>query len=80
VLKDQLDDQGIPTEDNDLARTLVTQDHVFAVVGVGTPFFTGARYLAETGTPAFGYQVSADWSDGPNLFGQDGSYLDTTSL
>jgi len=80
VLKYSLDDQGIPTQDNDLARTLVTQDHVFAVVGVGTPFFTGAKYFAQKGTPVFGYQVSADWSDGPNLFGQNGSHLDTTTL
>lgn len=80
VLKYQLDDQGEPTQDADLARTLVTQDHVFAVVGVGTPFFVGAKYLAQTGTPAFGYQVSADWSDGPSLFGQNGSYLDTTTV
>jgi branched-chain amino acid transport system substrate-binding protein len=80
VLKYKLDDQGIPTQDTDLARTLVTQDHVFAVVGVGTPFFSGAKYLAEQGTPTFGYEVSADWSAGPNLFGQQGSYLDLTTL
>jgi len=80
VLKYQLDDQGEPTQDADLARTLVNQDHVFAVVGVGTPFFAGAKYLAQTGTPAFGYQVSADWGDGPSLFGQNGSYLDTTTV
>jgi len=80
VLKYQLDDQGIPTQDSDLARTLVSQDHVFAVVGVGTPFFSGAKYLASTGTPTFGYEVSADWSAGPNLFGQQGSYLDTTTI
>jgi branched-chain amino acid transport system substrate-binding protein len=80
VLKYKLDDQGIPTQDSEMARTLVAQDHVFAVVGVGTPFFSGAKYLAQQGTPTFGYQVSADWGDGPNLFGQNGSYLDTTSI
>lgn len=79
VLRYQLDDQGVPSEDSDLARTLVSQDHVFAVVGVATPFFSGASYLAQQGTPAFGYDVSADWGDGPDLFGQDGSYLDTTT-
>ncbi len=80
VLKYQADDQGYPSQDSDMARTLVAQDHVFAVVGVGTPFFSGARYLADTGTPAFGYQVSADWGDGPTLFGQNGSNLDTTTM
>jgi len=79
VLKYQLDDQGIPTQDANLARTLVTQDHVFAVVGVATPFFSGAKYLAEQGTPTFGYEVSSDWADGPNLFGQQGSYIDFTT-
>ena len=76
----KLDDQGIPTQDSDLARTLVTQDHVFAVVGVGTPFFSGAKYLAQQGTPTFGYEVSADWSAGPNLFGQQGSFIDFNTL
>jgi branched-chain amino acid transport system substrate-binding protein len=80
VLKYQLDDQGIPTQDSELSRTLVTQDHVFAVVGVGTPFFSGAKYLAQHSVPAFGYQVSADWSDGPTLFGQNGSYIDTSTI
>ncbi|HUO49364.1 MAG TPA: ABC transporter substrate-binding protein [Acidimicrobiales bacterium] len=80
VLKYQLDDQGIPTQDANLARTLVTQDHVFAVVGVGTPFFSGAKYLAQQGTPTYGYEVSSDWAAGPNLFGQQGSYIDFTTL
>jgi len=80
VLKYQLDDQGIPTQDSDMARTLVTQDHVFAVVGVGTPFFAAAKYLVQQHTPTFGYQINADWGDGPNLFGHNGSNLDTTTM
>jgi branched-chain amino acid transport system substrate-binding protein len=80
VLKYKLDDQGVPTQDSEMARTLVAQDHVFAVVGVGTPFFSGAKYLAQQGTPAFGYEVSSDWSAGPNLFGQQGSFIDFTTL
>ena len=51
------------------------QDHVFAVVGVGTPFFGGAGYLAQQGTPTFGYVVSTDWQDKPTLFGTGGSVL-----
>src|ERR1019366_10478005 len=34
----QEDDQGSPTINLTVAQKLVEQDHVFAVVGVGTPF------------------------------------------
>ncbi len=70
------DDQGSQTTDVSEAQELVEQDHVFAIVGVGTPFFAGAKYLAQQGVPTFGYQVSTDWEDGPSLFGTFGSDLD----
>ena len=76
VLGYQKDDQGNPTTDVSIAQQLVEQDHVFAIVGVGTPFFGSAKYLAQQGVPTFGYQVSADWEDGPSLFGTYGSFLD----
>ena len=72
----QRDDQGSSTTDLTVAQQLVEQDHVFAIVGVGTPFFGGATYLAHQGVPTFGYQVSSDWSDGPSLYGAYGSFLD----
>ena len=75
-LKYQADDTGSPTDDNTQARNLVEQDHVFAVVGVATPFFTASSFLAAEDTPSFGYLVSQDWNDHPNLFGAYGSYLD----
>jgi branched-chain amino acid transport system substrate-binding protein len=75
-LEYQADDDGSPTNDTTEARNLVEQDHVFAVVGVGTPFFTGASFLAAEGTPVFGYVVSQDWNVHPDLFGAYGSYLD----
>jgi branched-chain amino acid transport system substrate-binding protein len=71
----QEDDQGSPTVDLSAAQQLVQQDHVFAVVGVGTPFFGGASYLAQQGTPTFGYVVSKDWENKPTLFGTYGSVL-----
>src|SRR5580704_5331629 len=74
-LADQEDDQGSPTTDLSVAQKLVQQDHVFAVVGVGTPFFGGASYLAQTGTPTFGYAVSTDWAKRPTLFADYGSVL-----
>ena len=73
-----LDDGSNPSQDTDQVRTLVQQDHVFAVVGVGTPTFAGASFLAANNVPTFGYTVSTQWSDGNDLFGSEGSYLDFT--
>jgi branched-chain amino acid transport system substrate-binding protein len=79
VITAQENDGGSTTNDETEAKTLVEQDHVFAVVAVGTPFFTGSTYLAQTGTPTFGYVVTQDWNQYPNMFGAYGSYLDYTT-
>jgi ABC-type branched-subunit amino acid transport system substrate-binding protein len=71
----QTDDQGSSTVDLTVAQKLVEQDNVFAVVGVATPFFGGASYLAQHGTPTFGYAVSTDWQDKPTLYADYGSVL-----
>lgn len=73
-----LDDGSNPSQDTDQVRTLVQQDHVFAVVGVATPTFAGASFLTANDVPTFGYNVSAQWSGGDDLFGSEGSYLDFT--
>lgn len=75
----KLDDGSNPTTDADLARTLVQQDHVFAVVGVATAFFGGATFLAQTHTPTFGYATENDWSPAPNLFAAYGSVVTFTT-
>ena len=75
-LKYNLDDQANTTNDETQARNLVEQDHVFAVVGVGTPFFYGSTFLTQSKTPTFGYVVTSDWNNSPYLFGAYGSYLD----
>jgi len=69
------DDQASPTTDEIQARNLVEQDHVFAIVGVATPFFESGPYLASTGTPTFGYLVEGGWNKYPNLFGAYGSEI-----
>lgn len=79
VLAYQKDDQGSQTTDLTVAEQLVEQNHVFAIVGVGTPVFGGASFLARQGVPTFGYQVSADWMDGPSLFATGGSFFDPTT-
>lgn len=71
-----VDDAGNPTTDADQARNLVDQDHVFAIVGVGSPFFSAAQFLGQTGTPTFGYLVTSNWNNYKNLFGAYGSVQD----
>jgi len=74
----KLDDFSSPSTDASQARTLVDQDHVFAVVAVATPSFTGAGYLASHNVPTFGLNVNpnSQWGAGPSMFGNTGSYTD----
>ncbi len=67
-----LDDGGNPTTFNQLANTLINQDHVFAVTGVGTAFFSPSLFV-ESGIPTYGYNVTGNWSQAPNLFAAGGS-------
>ncbi len=71
----QLDDQDRASGDVEAARELVEQDHVFAVAPVVTDIFDSASYLASKGVPTFGWNINSEWNDGPNLFGEKGSYL-----
>ena len=72
------DDGSNASQDTAQAHNLVDQDHVFAVVGVGTPTFSGATFLVQNDVPTFGYDVSTDWSKGDNLFGSQGSFISFT--
>jgi len=77
----KLDDQSSPSVDATQARTLVEQDHVFAVVAVATPSFSGASYLAAHDVPTFGLNVNPNsaWLAGPSLYGNTGSYTNFTA-
>jgi len=70
--KYQLDDGGNPTTFNQLANTLINQDHVFAVTGVGTAFFTPNLFV-ESNIPTYGYNVTGNWAGAKNLFAAGGS-------
>ncbi len=70
--KYQLDDTGNPTTFNQLANTLINQDHVFAVTGVATAFFSPSLFT-ESGIPTYGYNVTGNWAPQPNLFAAGGS-------
>jgi ABC-type branched-subunit amino acid transport system substrate-binding protein len=74
------DDTTSSDVDNQKAQSLNEQDGVFAVVGVATPSFGGGAYLGRNGVPTFGWNVNPEWSDGPSLFGEKGSYLDFTGV
>ena len=67
-----LDDGGNPTTFNQLANTLINQDHVFAVTGVGTAFFSPSLFV-ESGIPTYGYNVTGNWAGPKNLFAAGGS-------
>ncbi len=66
-----LDDGGSPTQFTQQVHTAIDQDHVFAV-GVASAWFTPG-YFVSTGTPTYGYNVSANWETYPNLFAVGGS-------
>jgi len=72
----KLDDQSSPSQDTSQARTLVDQDHVFAVVAVATPSFSGAGYLAAHDVPTFGLHVNPNSQGlaGPSMYGNNSSY------
>jgi branched-chain amino acid transport system substrate-binding protein len=68
----QYDDGGNPTTFNQLANTLINQDHVFAVTGVATAFFT-PNIFTEANIPTYGYNVTGNWTPQTNLFAAGGS-------
>jgi ABC-type branched-subunit amino acid transport system substrate-binding protein len=69
-----LDDAGSGTTFNQLASTLINQDHVFAITGVATASFA-PNYFVEAKIPTYGYNVTGNWAGPPNLFAAGGSVL-----
>jgi ABC-type branched-subunit amino acid transport system substrate-binding protein len=51
------------------AKQLVTQDHVFAVIGLSSLLFSAAPYLASKGVPVIGGDYDGtEWLTTPNMF------------
>ncbi len=69
------DDQARPDVDLQQAKDLVQQDHVFAVVGIATPYFAGGAYLGQNHIPTFGLNINPEFANYPSSFGDNGSYL-----
>ena len=69
-------DDGTSPGGNTAGAERLVQSKVFAVVGVGTPFFTGSSILRSQAVPTFGIQENTNeqWS-GPTMFGAGGSYI-----
>ena len=74
----KLDDATDPSRNASQARALVEQHHVFAVLPVAAPVFAGGKYLSAHNIPTFGWNVNPEWSPGPTMFGERGSYTDFT--
>ena len=72
-----LDDGGQGSQFDQLTHTLIDQDHAFAVM-VASYWFT-PNYFVETKTPTYGYNVSGNWANAPNLFGAGGNSLQVYS-
>jgi len=69
------DDSAQASRNASLVRSLVQQEDVFAVLPVATLSFSGARFLADEGVPAFGWNINTEWEGPKNLFGEKGSFL-----
>jgi branched-chain amino acid transport system substrate-binding protein len=71
-LVEQRDDQ---VGNNAQEVQALLSSNIFAVMPVATLLFTGADALAASGTPTFGWNINAEFSGPPNLFGDRGSFL-----
>jgi ABC-type branched-subunit amino acid transport system substrate-binding protein len=69
-----LDDQTRDSKNLLNARSLVEEKGVFGII-MATQTFASAKYLADKGVPTFGWNIQDEWSTGPNLFGDKGSWL-----
>jgi ABC-type branched-subunit amino acid transport system substrate-binding protein len=70
-----IDDQTAVSRNLLGARSLVEEQKVFAVAPIVTQNFGGGQYLADSGTPTFGWNINPEWSLGENLFGEKGSFV-----
>ncbi len=70
----QEDDGGSSSQFNQLVTTLISQDHVFAITGVASAFFSPNRFV-QAGIPTYGYNVTENWAGPSNLFAAGGSVI-----
>jgi branched-chain amino acid transport system substrate-binding protein len=70
---------GTASSFTSLAKTLVEQDHVFAMA-VATYVGSSPGFLGQTTVPTYGFNANGNWAGPPNLFAFGGSVLFYTAL
>jgi len=78
VVDEVADDRSDQTQDLAVAKKLVEQDHVFAIVPVLTQTLGASQYLAQAKVPFFGWSIQPVWCNNPYAFGFDGNDCDQT--
>jgi len=79
VIDNSLDDgQDITTDAND-AKTLIEEDHEFALLPVMTAAFNAASYVNGQKVPFFGWSIQPTWCGLQYGFGFEGNDCDPTS-
>jgi ABC-type branched-subunit amino acid transport system substrate-binding protein len=73
VLAEQVDDQMAKNREQILS--LVSANEVFAILPITAVLFTGAEELADSGIPAYGWTINAEWAGHASLFGDKGSFI-----
>jgi len=78
VLDTMLDDNNVGDQDLTAVKTLVEQDHVFAVAPVFTGALAAASYLESAKVPFFGWSIEPRWCGLNWAFGFEGDDCDLT--
>jgi branched-chain amino acid transport system substrate-binding protein len=78
VLDTMIDDASLPDQDLTAAKTLVEEDHEFAVAPVFTQTMGGATFLNDQKVPFFGWSVEPRWCNLNWGFGFWGNDCDLT--
>ena len=78
VLDTMLDDNNVGDQDLTAVKTLVEQDHVFAVAPVVTSALASANYLESAKVPFFGWSIEPRWCGLNWAFGFEGDDCDLT--
>ncbi len=78
VLDTMIDDNNVGDQDLSAVKTLVEQDHVFAVAPVFTGALAAADYLESAKVPFFGWSVEPRWCGLNWAFGFEGDDCDLT--
>ena len=78
VLDTMIDDAAVGDQDLTAVKTLVQQDHVFAVAPVFTSALAGAQYLNDAKVPFFGWSIEPRWCNLDWAFGFEGDDCDLT--